>query len=125
MVVADLNAGQDTVGDREAASARPRSIGKSPNQTQSPWTAGNSEHREDSGVRRNTLASRTCPETLRAEAVLLDCKGSRSGPPGETEQEQEQPSRKTGSTGINTKEPKQAPTLDQQTHSLHEQTPRH
>ncbi|TWW61079.1 hypothetical protein D4764_05G0011690 [Takifugu flavidus] len=71
MVVADPNAGQDTV---------------------SSWTG------EDSGVRRNTLASRTCPETLRAEAVLLDCKGSRSRPPGDTEQER--PSRKTGSTGI-------------------------
>ncbi|TWW74482.1 hypothetical protein D4764_14G0004850 [Takifugu flavidus] len=47
VVVADPNAGQDTVGDREeAASARPRSIGdESPHQMQSPWTAGNSEHR--------------------------------------------------------------------------------
>ncbi|TWW63474.1 hypothetical protein D4764_03G0004820 [Takifugu flavidus] len=112
---------------------------------------------------RESGASRTCPETLRAEAVLLDCKGGRSGPPGETEQQQERPSRKTGSsatgvalqgnrntgtgealqktgssetgvalqgnrntgTGANTKEPKQAPTLDQRTDSQHEQTPRH
>ncbi|TWW74483.1 hypothetical protein D4764_14G0004860 [Takifugu flavidus] len=51
--------------------------------------------------------------------------GSRSGPPGKPGIGAAlQGNRNTG-TGANTKEPKQAPTLDQQTHSQHKQTPRH
>ncbi|TWW66808.1 hypothetical protein D4764_20G0008400 [Takifugu flavidus] len=52
---------------------------------------------EDSGVWCDTLTTRTCPETLKAEAVLLGCQGSMGGPPGD--QEQERPSRETGSSG--------------------------
>ncbi|TWW64133.1 hypothetical protein D4764_03G0011410 [Takifugu flavidus] len=99
---------------------------------------------QERSSRRNGTAT---GEALQENRKLGDRSGppgqqehrNRSGPPGETEQQQERPSRKTRSsgtgvalqgnrntgTGANTKEPKQAPTLDQRTDSQHEQTPRH
>ncbi|TWW53588.1 Transposon TX1 uncharacterized 149 kDa protein ORF 2 [Takifugu flavidus] len=73
-------------GDREAASARPRSIGESPHQTQSPWTAGNSEHREfslDASVQMpNQISSLGCI-THRVKIKRTDCKAVVSVLPGQ------------------------------------------
>ncbi|TWW56226.1 hypothetical protein D4764_08G0002130, partial [Takifugu flavidus] len=154
MVVADPNAGQDTVVHlrvpkpdavpldcRELGTPVHRRVPKPDAVPLDCRELGTPVSPQHAAVLLDRRGLGSLAQHARLTNVPRDTEGRgsppRSGPPGDTEQER--PSRKTGSTGIgaalqgnrntgtgaNTKEPKQAPTQDQQTYSLNEQTPRH